>query len=139
LRHHSNVPPDAVGFEIFQITAVDRDRPTIDVVKAVHELEAGRLASTRFTDDCCLGAGRNAEADAVKDCAVSLATIGKLDIVELDFAISWRKIDGVRLLLDARSFFELFWSALLQHKRAAGGLTRSSIRSASIRLFWSMV
>lgn len=108
------------------------------VVESEQKFEASGLARTRFANNGGFGAGLHRETDAVNGWL--LALIRKADIVELDFALCVLEFHRIGLLNNSRRLFKLQHVSILKMVCAVQtGLTRSSILSDSMRVFWSMV
>lgn len=119
---------------------VDGDRAGIDIVKAEQQLETRRFSTTRLADNGSLGTRRYRKIDAF-DCRIAIL-VGELDVVEAHLSARFIQTDRIGLLDDARGFLELIRVSIrvtVTRRNRIFELTRSSMRSASIRLFCSMV
>lgn len=142
LGHDAYASSKTVELQISDVVAVDSDGALINVIEPEQEFEAGRFATARLAHDGGLCTGRDLEADSINGWILGLALIPELDVLELYFASRVRKLDGIGLLHDSRRLFELCLVSGVQlpiRDCYRGQLTRSSMRSASIKLFWSIV
>ena len=107
LGHNADVFPKAVELQVADIPAVDPDGAAVHVVEAVQELEAGRLAASRFSHERGLRPGRDSKTDPVDRRVPLLSLVGEPHIAELDFAFGRLEIICVGLFDHAGGFFKL--------------------------------